>query len=167
MESQISQSGEIRRHLRSWLRHHPARVIAAFSSIPGEPMLLPLITDFPDRQWALPRIEGEALIFHFVTAADLLGIMAGAFGIGEPAADSPVCPTEQINLFLCPGMAFTKCGKRLGRGKGFYDRALSAADSESERVGICFREQVLPELPVEIHDLPMHFMATPDGVKET
>jgi 5-formyltetrahydrofolate cyclo-ligase len=64
-------------------------------------------------------------------------------------------------------MAFTKCGKRLGRGKGFYDRALAASDSESERVGVCFREQVLPELPVEVHDLPMHFLATPDGVTKT
>ncbi|WP_277349125.1 5-formyltetrahydrofolate cyclo-ligase [Luteolibacter luteus] len=167
IEAQISQSGEIRSHLRDWLASHPARVIAAFSSIPGEAMLLPLIADFPDRQWVLPRIEGEALIFHFVTAEELPGIASGSFGIGEPAANSPVCPTEQINLFLCPGMAFTKCGKRLGRGKGFYDRALSAADSESERVGVCFREQVIPELPIEVHDLPMHFLATPDGVTPT
>lgn len=167
VESQLSQSSEIRAHLREWLERHPARVIASFSSIIGEAMLLPLIADFPDRRWVLPRIEGEALIFHFVTADDLPGIVSGSFGIGEPAAESPICPTEQINLFLCPGMAFTKCGKRLGRGKGFYDRALSAADSESERVGVCFREQVLPELPVEVHDLPMHFLATPDGITET
>lgn len=142
-------------------------MIASFSAIVGEPLLLPLIADFPDRRWVLPRIEGEALVFHFVEAADLPGIMSGSFGIGEPSADSPVCPTEQINLFLCPGMAFTKCGKRLGRGKGFYDRALAAADSEAERVGVCFRDQVLPELPVEIHDLPMHFLATADGVAES
>ena len=167
MESQLSQSDEIRGHLRDWLARHPARVIASFSSIFGEAMLLPLIADFPDRQWVLPRIEGESLIFHFVTAEDIPGIVSGSFGIGEPAADSPICPTEQIDLFLCPGMAFTKCGKRLGRGKGFYDRALSAADSESERVGVCFREQVIPELPVEIHDLPMHYLATPEGVTGT
>lgn len=162
--SQFSQSAEIRTHLAEWLVKHPARVISTFSAIPGEALLLPLIAEFADRQWVLPRIEGEALVFHFVTPEDLPGIVAGSFGIGEPAADSPICPTEQINLFLCPGMAFTKCGKRLGRGKGFYDRALSAADSESERVGVCFREQIVPELPVEVHDLPMHFLATPDGV---
>ena len=165
--SQFAQSAEIRAHLAGWLAGHPARVISTFSAIPGEAMLLPLIAAFPERQWVLPRIEGEALVFHFVTAEDLPGIVSGSFGIGEPAADSPICPTEQINLFLCPGMAFTKCGKRLGRGKGFYDRSLSAADSESMRVGVCFREQVIPELPIEIHDLAMHYLATPDGVVET
>ena len=163
-DSQLAQSSAIRGHLREWLANHPARVIAAFSSIPGEPLLLPLLADLPDRQWVLPRMEGESLVFHFTDAASVAAFPANRFGILEPPADSPVCPTEQIALFLCPGMAFTRGGKRLGRGKGFYDRALSAADSESLRVGVSFREQVLAELPVELHDLPMHFLATADGI---
>src|SRR5690606_23248330 len=119
-----------------------------------------------ERRWVLPRIEGESLVFHFVDSATLEGMLAGSFGISEPPEDSEICPTGQIDIFLCPGMAFTGCGKRLGRGRGFYDRSLAAADSESLRIGTCFREQVLPELPVEVHDLPMHYLATTDGLWE-
>jgi 5-formyltetrahydrofolate cyclo-ligase len=165
LQSQLGQSSEIRDALRNWLSHHPARVIACFASIPGEPMLLPLLLDLPDRKWVLPRVDGETMTFHFV-APSVTALQSGAFGIAEPPADSPVCPIEDIELFLCPGMAFTSSGKRLGRGKGFYDRTLAVSDSESVRVGVCFREQIHPELPTDPHDLPMHFLATPDGIAE-
>lgn len=161
-ESQLAQSAAIRRHLREWLAGHPARTIAAFASLPGEPMLLELLADFPDRRWVLPRVDGETMRFHF---ADPAGLAAGSFGIQEPPEDSPVCPVGEIDLFLCPGMAFTADGTRLGRGKGYYDRALAAAAPGASRTGVCFREQVLPALPAEPHDLPVHFLATPEGIR--
>ncbi len=165
-EAQAEQSMAIREALRDWLAHRPEKIIASFSAIPGEPSLLALIAAFPDKQWALPRIDGDSLVFHFATAAGLNGHQPGLFGIREPAADSAVCLIETIGIFLCPGMAFTSCGKRLGRGKGYYDRTLPHAGGESLRVGVCFREQLHPELPVDPHDMPMHFLATPDGVRE-
>lgn len=165
LESQLGQSAAIRDALRDWLSRHPARTIACFAAIPGEPMLLPLLVDLPGRQWVLPRVDGETMTFHFVEPS-ITALQSGAFGIAEPPADSPVCPIEDIELFLCPGMAFTPCGKRLGRGKGYYDRTLAVSSGESTRVGVCFREQVHPELPTDPHDLPMHFLATPDGLSE-
>ena len=161
MESQLAQSAEIRRHLREWLAGQPARTIAAFAALPGEPMLLELIAEFPERRWVLPRVDGETMRFHF---ADPAALVAGSYGIQEPPKDSPVCPTGEIDLFLCPGMAFTPGGIRLGRGKGYYDRALAHANLESTKVGVCFREQVVPQLPADAHDVPMHFLATPDRI---
>jgi len=161
LESQMEQSAAIRRHLTHWLTDQQAKTIAAFVAIPGEPLLLPLIAELQDRRWVLPRIDGETMQFHLVDAV-LPRLHPGPFGLAEPMPDSPVVPIEEIELFLCPGMAFTHSGKRLGRGKGYYDRALAASHSESLRAGVCFREQVLPELPMDPHDLPMHFLATPD-----
>lgn len=162
---QLAQSEAIRGHLREWLARHPATTIAAFSAIPGEPMLLPLLAELPDHRWVLPRVQGDLLVFHH--ALGLPGpLQAGAFGVAEPSPDTPACPLEEIGIFLCPGMAFTRHGLRLGRGKGYYDRMLAASHPESLRVGVCFREQICPELPVEPHDLPVHFLATPDGVAE-
>jgi 5-formyltetrahydrofolate cyclo-ligase len=160
-DSQLAQSSAIRRHLRDWLATHPARIIACFAALPGEPVLLPLFADFPGRRWVLPRVDGETMRFHFAGAATLA---AGHFGIHEPPADSPVYPPGEIELFLCPGMAFTRGGIRLGRGKGYYDRALAHSQAEAIKVGVCFNEQVLSELPVDPHDVPMHFLATPDGI---
>lgn len=161
MASQLDQSAAIRRQLRDWLAGHPARTIAAFASLPGEPMLLPLLAELPDRRWALPRVDGETMRFHLATPA---GLVAGAFGILEPPADAPLCPPGEIELFLCPGMAFTAAGGRLGRGKGYYDRSLAAAPA-ALRCGVCFREQLVPDLPVEPHDQPMHFLVTPDALR--
>lgn len=161
-DSQFAQSIELRDHLRDWLAAHPARVIAGYAALPGEPGLLPLLAGFPDRRWVLPRIDGETMRFHLAEPAALA---AGSFGIHEPPADSPVCPTGEIDLFLCPGMAFTPAGIRLGRGKGYYDRALAGARPDATRVGVCFREQVLSGLPVDPHDVPMDFLATPVGVE--
>ncbi|MEK7948921.1 5-formyltetrahydrofolate cyclo-ligase [Luteolibacter sp. Y139] len=161
--SQMEQSTAIRSHLARWLADQPAKTIAAFVAIPGEPLLLPLLAELPDRRWVLPRITGETMTFHQVETS-LPRLHPGPFGIPEPMPDSPVVPIEEIELFLCPGMAFTQSGKRLGRGKGYYDRALAVSHSESLRVGVCFREQVLPELPTDSHDLPMHFLTTPGGM---
>ncbi|WP_265595050.1 5-formyltetrahydrofolate cyclo-ligase [Haloferula sp. BvORR071] len=163
--SQLAQSIEIRQVLHDWLSHRAERVISAFSAIPGEPQLLPLLSELKDRRWVLPRIEGDSLHFHFVDHTQT-ELETGPFGITEPSAIAPLCPTDGVQIFLCPGLGFTPCGKRLGRGKGFYDRSLAQSDSESIRVGVCFREQVHPHLLVDPHDMPMHFLATPDGVKE-
>jgi 5-formyltetrahydrofolate cyclo-ligase len=162
IESQLAQSADIRRHLRDWLADHPARTIAAFAALPGEPLLLPLLADFPDRRWILPRVDGDTMRFHLARPAALV---AGTFGIPEPPAEAPVCRLEDIELFLCPGMAFTAAGGRLGRGKGYYDRSLAAAPA-ALRAGVCFREQIVPGLPVEPHDQPMHFLVTPDAVRD-
>lgn len=58
-----------------------------------------------------------------------------------------------LDLMLVPGLAFTKGGKRLGRGKGAYDRLLELANAHRKHsIGICFCAQMLDELPMEAHD---------------
>ncbi len=165
-DGQITQSVELRGALREWLLQHEVKVVASFFTLPGEPLLLPLMVELPQLRWVLPRITGEGLMeFHF-TDPGLTDIVTGPYGISEPKPDSPVCPVQEIDLFLCPGVAFTPEGKRLGRGKGFYDRALASRGPEVLRVGVCFREQVHPDLPTDTHDITMHYLATPDGVVE-
>ena len=44
------------------------------------------------------------------------------YKIAEPAIKIPVTDTQ---VFLIPGLGFTKEGIRLGRGKGLYDKLLS------------------------------------------
>jgi 5-formyltetrahydrofolate cyclo-ligase len=165
-DGQIGQSAEIREVLREWLLQREVKVIASFFALPGETLLLPLMVELPQFRWVLPRITGDGQMEFHHTDPGLNDIVTGPYGISEPTPDSPVCPLEEINLFLCPGIAFTPGGKRLGRGKGFYDRALAQADPESTRVGVCFSEQVHPELPTDPHDAAMHFLATPRGVSE-
>ena len=43
----------------------------------------------------------------------------------------------------------------MGRGKGFYDRYLSQEEFRGLKIGVCYNEQIVGELPVEPHDVKM------------
>ena len=80
----------------------------------------------------------------------------------SPAAHSSVYvdideqdPSFEHILILVPGRAFTKDGRRLGRGKGFYDTYLSKIPLifDIKKAGVCFACQVLIELPTTTDDI--------------
>jgi 5-formyltetrahydrofolate cyclo-ligase len=79
------------------------------------------------------------------------GVFKGAFGIMEPIATTPIEPSE-IDVMIVPGVAFTRNGARLGRGKGFYDKYLSHKDFHAYTIGVCYPCQVVEDLPSEPHD---------------
>lgn len=154
-----AQSSRIRRQLTKDLSGDQSRCISMFSAIPGEPDLLDLITMLPAHRWVLPRIVGNELAFHQVNHPDQLQT-GSFFGIAEPPASLSIVPISEIDLFLCPGLGFDEHGMRLGRGKGFYDRALTKAKPDAPRFGIAFKEQVVPRLPANSHDVPMTRLVT-------
>src|SRR5205823_12811558 len=106
---------------------------------------------------ALPRFlpDTGAYAAFFVRDEPL---MPGPFNIFEPSMNNPA-PLNRLDLIVAPGLAFDGWGRRLGRGKGFYDRLLSAVNGV--KCGICFEEQLLAEIPVESHDVTLDFVATP------
>jgi 5-formyltetrahydrofolate cyclo-ligase len=60
---------------------------------------------------------------------------------------------------LTPGIAFDALGRRLGRGRGFYDRLL--AQTTGTRCGVAFDQQVVDVVPVETHDVVLNCILTP------
>jgi 5-formyltetrahydrofolate cyclo-ligase len=66
---------------------------------------------------------------------------------------------DQLEMVLAPGVAFDRQGRRLGRGKGFYDRLLSNA--EGKACGVAFNEQLVETIPVEAHDRRVQWLLTP------
>lgn len=86
-----------------------------------------------------------------------------AWGIREPLPTLPLVSKDKIparTAILVPGLAFCKDGRRLGRGKGFYDRYLSellaANPAFAERgkiCGYCMAVQVADTVPTEENDI--------------
>jgi 5-formyltetrahydrofolate cyclo-ligase len=66
-------------------------------------------------------------------------------------------------LFLVPGVAFDERGVRLGRGDGWYDRALAPFPA-AWRLGLAFEFQMLPVVPASASDVPMHRVVTEERV---
>ena len=85
----------------------------------------------------------------------------GPYGIYQPGADSPAPISDsEIDLVVVPGVAFTGCGKRLGRGGGYYDRFLKGLPKKTHTVGIAFGVQVLGDLPQGEQDIPVDRVIT-------
>ena len=88
-------------------------------------------------------------------------VVDGAFGVREPSADCVELESNQLDLVIVPGVGFDSLGARLGRGGGHYDRLLQGLTATI--CGVCFRQQVLPRVPEEAHDIKMDCIITPDG----
>ena len=88
---------------------------------------------------------------------------ANAWGIREPLPTLPLVSKDKIparTAILVPGLAFCKDGRRLGRGKGFYDRYLSellaanpAFAGRGKICGYCMAVQVADNVPTEENDV--------------
>lgn len=102
-------------------------------------------------------------------------IERGAFGISEPVASleklplSPALAQKRI-LMLVPGLAFTQDGRRLGRGKGFYDRYIARLRQTGADVtiaGFCFPCQIVDDLPTDRHDARMDIVFSAASPRNT
>ncbi len=153
--------------LHQWKLWQQAQSIAAFAALPGEPNLL---APWPQgKKIALPRIKiprstgvppvNSEMSFHFVT--DPSALVVGTYGILEPPPEAEPAGCA-FDIILVPGLAFDRQGGRLGRGSGFYDRFLATV--RGVRIGVCFDEQIVDEVPSEPHDSRVDFLLSPEGV---
>jgi 5-formyltetrahydrofolate cyclo-ligase len=88
------------------------------------------------------------------------GTQLSKVGLLEPKPGVPLMAPESIDLIVAPGVAFDERGFRLGHGAGYYDRFLPKA-SRAHKLGLAYDFQVVKELPVEPHDIPLDSLLTP------
>ncbi len=86
----------------------------------------------------------------------------GAFGIDEPLGEvrGPFAVAE-VELMLVPAAAVDLVGTRLGWGRGFFDRALSALPHRPPVYAVVHDHEVVDRLPREPHDVPVDGVVTP------
>lgn len=158
-----SQKTEWSSSLFQKLEDHPlflqAKTILLYHSLPDEVQTHTFIERWhPYKRIILPLVKGEELEFRYYEGKDSL--QTGSFGIEEPTGRQ-IENWDEIELSIIPGVAFDRTGNRLGRGKGYYDRALSRLHSYN--IGVCFHFQLCPHIPTEPTDRPMHEVWTEQG----
>lgn len=90
--------------------------------------------------------------------ADLGELSPGAYGIPEPPCGSALVEWREIELAVVPCAACSRDGARLGRGGGYYDRALAVMGGTS--AAICREAQIFESIPTEPHDVRVSLVIT-------
>jgi len=112
----------------------------------------------------IPFCQGETIIpCQIKNIKD--DVQLGTFGIREPGPDylHPI-PPEEIDLILVPGVVFDRQGKRIGFGKGFYDRFLPQLRKDVCIIGLAYDCQLVEKIAAEDHDFKMSLLLTENGV---
>lgn len=139
-----------------------AQAVLFFAPLPGELDIWPLLDDAlaAGKTVALPRFDAEASGYISCRIQNLAGdLQTGRYGVREAAGHCPPIELSRLDLILVPGVAFDLCGRRLGRGKGFYDQLLALVRGTT--CGVAFDEQIVGEIPVEPHDVAVNCILTP------
>jgi len=112
-----------------------AQTVMLYTALPDEVNLLLLIDD--------ARGSGKEII------------------LPDPSATAPVIPDEvlrQVDFAIIPGRAFTRQGKRMGRGGGWYDRLLPQLSCP--KWGVAFTCQMRRDVPCDPWDIRMDKVIT-------
>ncbi len=153
VEERAEAARQIAAEIESDERFRAAQTIAAFMPLGDEPPLREAVERWAQsKRVVVPKIEGDDMRFYDFRAEQMA---SGAFGIEEPQ-HAVLCSAEQIEVMVVPGVAFTRSGARMGRGRGYYDRYLGAAEAAHiYKIGTCFACQLTDELPTESYDVAM------------
>jgi 5-formyltetrahydrofolate cyclo-ligase len=159
----VAASARVRALLKEQALWRQAQSVLFFAPLPQEPDIWPLLPEAlaDSMQVLLPRFVPTAGNYEIcrIRHPDT-DIQIGTFRIREPGSHCARTDLSRVDLILVPGVAFDSRGHRLGRGKGYYDRLLGTMGGVT--CGVAFEEQILNKIPVELHDVHLNFIVTPE-----
>ncbi|XP_013882859.1 5-formyltetrahydrofolate cyclo-ligase [Austrofundulus limnaeus] len=149
---------------------HPKYVssqrIAVFLSMEDEVCTQEIIEDVfrCGKSCFIPRYESSSSHMDMLkmdSLQDMDTLPRTSWNIRQPAGEDEsreeALSAGGLDLILMPGLGFDLCGRRLGRGKGFYDSYLERCSRHPKgrpyTLGLAFREQLCSQIPVGDHDV--------------
>lgn len=164
-EELIQKSEALSVHLKEQTEWKGAEHISVFSPIAGEPDFVEFLeTEMNEgKRLLFPKTDMAHMELTFYQVSDFKEMVeVPPFGIREPdpTLHESVDP-EDIDLVLVPGLAFDSNRRRLGRGKGFYDRFLMSTDAFA--LGVFYSFQEVQHVPAAHWDVCMNAILTDKG----
>lgn len=117
-------------------------------------------------QLALPVAQADGELAFRLWDGEPDALERGRFGIPEPVGGALIALADCQHV-LVPGLAFDRCGRRLGNGGGYYDRALGClrhARVRPQFCGIGFHQQLFDVLPERSWDVRMDVLLLDSGM---
>lgn len=126
-----------------------ARTILLYSSLPDEiPTGLFIERCSRTKRIVLPVVCGDTLVLR---EYDPERLQSGYCGILEPSSECPEVDPGEIDFAVIPGVAFDRECRRLGRGRGYYDRLLP--DLSCPTVSVAMPYQIVDCVPSDPWDV--------------
>lgn len=146
-----------------------AGVVAAYWPMRSEADPRPVLVALKERAVVtalpalVPRADGHGREIQFRAWSPWQAIVPGGFGTLVPGEDAEAV---QPACLIVPLLAFDAGCRRLGYGKGHYDRAISALKLRGPvlSIGLAYAAQEVGEVPVEPHDQLLDAIVTENGV---
>jgi 5-formyltetrahydrofolate cyclo-ligase len=152
-------------HLQKFLLAHvtPGQTILAYQPHRQEPDLRLLFAQ-PDYQWGLPRcLPQRQLAWHLWQPGEPL--VNNSYGLAEPLVTANSIDPAVAAALLIPMVGFDARGYRLGYGGGYFDRLLASPEWQQVlTIGIAFDLALVPKIPIDPWDLPLHRIFTESGM---
>jgi 5-formyltetrahydrofolate cyclo-ligase len=154
-------------HLLAAVDIRRAATVAAYVSVNGEPgtgllldglraagkrVILPVVLPDLDLDWAVYRDPDD--------------LAPARYGLLEPTGERlGLDAIATADVVIVPALAVSPTGVRLGRGGGCYDRALGRVPVGTFTCALLYDGEVGLDIPVEPHDRPVGYVATPSGLR--
>lgn len=144
---------KIRNKLSNLWAYRDARTVFTYVSMGTEVSTIEIIEMAlkGSKKVAVPYCIPDTRDMRFYYISSLEDLQPGSFGVLEPRTDKCEAVREHSGICLVPGLAFDRTGRRLGYGKGYYDRFLSNFNGCT--VGLTYQSCIADELPSGRYDV--------------
>jgi 5-formyltetrahydrofolate cyclo-ligase len=144
-----------------------AQVVAAYAGVAEEPPTRPLLDALvaAGAHVLLPVVRSDDTgTLDWAAYEGWANLATARWGLLQPTA-APRGPEAigAADLVVVPALAVDRAGHRLGRGRGFYDRALANV-GRAKRVAVVYADEIVDAVPHEPHDEPVGWVLSPDGL---
>jgi len=142
--------------------------VGCYSALADEPDTMPFLN------WTLTvpiAINTPTIVNGSLRWQRYLGeLKPDKYGIG--VSTGPEVNAGELDLIFVPALGATASGQRLGRGGGYFDRALADLRESDKQLApiiaaIVFDSELLTSMPTEAHDQLVEFVVTPSKVIRT
>ncbi|MBC9928497.1 MULTISPECIES: 5-formyltetrahydrofolate cyclo-ligase [unclassified Leucobacter] len=152
-------------NLRTLVTGRGASSVSCYLAIAGEPDTSGFL------EWAATQgvrvllpIAREDGLLEWAVAGDG-DIHEGLYGLPEPGGEilSPLAVND-VDLMIIPACSIDETGDRIGWGRGYFDKSLGSMDRRPPVFAVVYDSEFVPEVPTELHDVPVTGVVTESQV---